>query len=108
MLNSGLRRYGCMQNVLRFSRFFRCVPARHTASSRRRAAPLRRDSVKCAATSNTNASRRTIFDDLRRAYYSAVNDGIAVLVFDNRNESVNKFNRITLEELRAAVDTLKG
>jgi 3-hydroxyacyl-CoA dehydrogenase/enoyl-CoA hydratase/3-hydroxybutyryl-CoA epimerase/enoyl-CoA isomerase len=37
-----------------------------------------------------------------------VNDGVAVLVFDNRNESVNKFNRITLEELRAAVDALKG
>ena len=36
-----------------------------------------------------------------------VNDGIAVLVFDNRNESVNS-STVTLEELRAAVDTLKG
>ena len=36
-----------------------------------------------------------------------VDDGIATLVFDNRNESVNKFDRLTLEELRAAVDALK-
>ncbi|MEE2787102.1 MAG: fatty acid oxidation complex subunit alpha FadB [Myxococcota bacterium] len=36
-----------------------------------------------------------------------VDDGIATLVFDNHNESVNKFDRLTLEELRAAVNKLK-
>jgi 3-hydroxyacyl-CoA dehydrogenase/enoyl-CoA hydratase/3-hydroxybutyryl-CoA epimerase/enoyl-CoA isomerase len=35
-------------------------------------------------------------------------DAIAELVFDNENESVNKFDRNTLKELREAVDILKG
>jgi len=37
-----------------------------------------------------------------------VEDGIAVLTFDLQGESVNKFNRLTLEELRQATDKLKA
>ncbi|WP_020409422.1 fatty acid oxidation complex subunit alpha FadB [Hahella ganghwensis] len=36
-----------------------------------------------------------------------IEDGIAVLTFDLQGESVNKFNRLTLEELRQATDKLK-
>lgn len=35
-------------------------------------------------------------------------DGIAELNFDLQGESVNKFNRLTLEDLKAAVEALKG
>ncbi|MCJ8169269.1 fatty acid oxidation complex subunit alpha FadB [Atopomonas sediminilitoris] len=35
-------------------------------------------------------------------------DGIVELNFDLKGESVNKFNRLTLSELRAAVDTVKS
>lgn len=35
-------------------------------------------------------------------------DGIAELQFDLQSESVNKFNRATLEELREAVDAIRG
>ena len=35
-------------------------------------------------------------------------DGIAVLCFDRQGESVNKFDRQTLEELRAVADQLKA
>lgn len=38
----------------------------------------------------------------------ALEGGIVELKFDLKGESVNKFNRQTLEELRQAVDTLKG
>ncbi len=37
-----------------------------------------------------------------------IEDGIAVLTFDLQGESVNKFNRLTLEELRQATDKLKA
>ncbi|WP_396586347.1 fatty acid oxidation complex subunit alpha FadB [Bermanella sp. R86510] len=35
-------------------------------------------------------------------------DGIAELNFDLQGESVNKFDRVTLEDLKASVDALKG
>jgi 3-hydroxyacyl-CoA dehydrogenase/enoyl-CoA hydratase/3-hydroxybutyryl-CoA epimerase/enoyl-CoA isomerase len=35
-------------------------------------------------------------------------DGIAELNFDLQGESVNKFNRLTLEDLNAAVQALQG
>ena len=35
-----------------------------------------------------------------------IEDGIAVLTFDLQDESVNKFNRLTIEELKQAVDEL--
>ncbi|MBD1553225.1 fatty acid oxidation complex subunit alpha FadB [Pseudomonas typographi] len=38
----------------------------------------------------------------------ALEAGIVELKFDLKGESVNKFNRLALEELRHAVDTLKG
>ncbi len=38
----------------------------------------------------------------------SVTDGVARLVFDNQGESVNKFDRKTLAELREAADALKG
>ncbi|GGJ81405.1 fatty acid oxidation complex subunit alpha FadB [Pseudomonas matsuisoli] len=38
----------------------------------------------------------------------SVEDGIAVLKFDLDGESVNKFNRLTLDELRQAVDAIKA
>jgi 3-hydroxyacyl-CoA dehydrogenase/enoyl-CoA hydratase/3-hydroxybutyryl-CoA epimerase/enoyl-CoA isomerase len=38
----------------------------------------------------------------------SVEDGIAVLKFDLEGESVNKFNRLTLDELRQAVDSIKA
>lgn len=38
----------------------------------------------------------------------ALGDGIAELRFDLAGESVNKFNRLTLGELREAVDALRG
>ncbi|MCQ4347909.1 fatty acid oxidation complex subunit alpha FadB [Pseudomonas stutzeri] len=38
----------------------------------------------------------------------ALGDGIAELRFDLAGESVNKFNRLTLNELREAVDALRG
>ncbi|MBM4290596.1 MAG: fatty acid oxidation complex subunit alpha FadB [Deltaproteobacteria bacterium] len=38
----------------------------------------------------------------------AITDGVAELTFNNQDESVNKFDRATLAELRAAVDALKG
>ncbi|SQK95249.1 multifunctional fatty acid oxidation complex subunit alpha [Pseudomonas aeruginosa] len=34
--------------------------------------------------------------------------GIVELNFDLKGESVNKFNRLTLSELRAAVDAIKA
>ena len=38
----------------------------------------------------------------------SVTDGTAQLVFDAKGESVNKFDRATLAELRAATDALKA
>ena len=37
-----------------------------------------------------------------------IEGGIAQLNFDLEGESVNKFNRLTLEELAAATDSLKN
>src|SRR5690606_17493912 len=37
-----------------------------------------------------------------------LDDGIAELKFDLQGESVNKFNRETVEDLQAAVDAIKG
>lgn len=37
-----------------------------------------------------------------------IEGGIAQLNFDLQGESVNKFNRLTIEELRAATDKLKA
>ena len=37
-----------------------------------------------------------------------IEGGIAQLNFDLQGESVNKFNRLTIEELRAATDALKA
>ncbi len=37
-----------------------------------------------------------------------IEEGIVELVFDLQNEAINKLNRATLEELRAAVDTIKA
>ena len=37
-----------------------------------------------------------------------IDGGIAQLNFDLQGESVNKFNRLTIEELRAATDKLKA
>ena len=37
-----------------------------------------------------------------------LSDGIAEIVLDLKGESVNKFNRLTVEELRQAVDQVKG
>ena len=37
-----------------------------------------------------------------------IEDGIAQLDFDLKGESVNKFNRLTLSELREAADKLKS
>ena len=38
----------------------------------------------------------------------SVSDGIAELVFDDKAESVNKFDRATLEDLRAAVAAIEA
>jgi len=38
----------------------------------------------------------------------ALESGIVELKFDLKGESVNKFNRLTLNELRQAVDTIKA
>ena len=38
----------------------------------------------------------------------SITDSVATLTFNNENESVNKFDRGTLEELRAATDALKS
>ena len=38
----------------------------------------------------------------------SMQDGIAELQFDLKNESVNKFNTLTLGELKEVVDNLKG
>ena len=38
----------------------------------------------------------------------ALESGIVELNFDLKGESVNKFNRLTLNELRQAVDTIKA
>ena len=43
-----------------------------------------------------------------QAIQLSVTDGTANLVFDYQTESVNKFDRATLDELRAAVDVLKA
>ncbi|WP_430463012.1 fatty acid oxidation complex subunit alpha FadB [Thalassolituus sp. LLYu03] len=37
-----------------------------------------------------------------------IEDGIAELKFDLQGDSVNKFNRVTLEDLKAAVEAIKG
>lgn len=37
-----------------------------------------------------------------------IEGGIAQLDFDLQGESVNKFNRLTIEELRAATDKLEA
>ena len=37
-----------------------------------------------------------------------IEDGIAELKFDLQGDSVNKFNRVTLEDLNAAVEAIKG
>jgi 3-hydroxyacyl-CoA dehydrogenase/enoyl-CoA hydratase/3-hydroxybutyryl-CoA epimerase/enoyl-CoA isomerase len=39
---------------------------------------------------------------------AALEDGIVELKFDLKGESVNKFNRLTLDELRQAVDAIKA
>ena len=39
---------------------------------------------------------------------TALESGIVELKFDLKGESVNKFNRLTLNELRAAVDAIKA
>ena len=39
---------------------------------------------------------------------SRMDDGIAEINFNNKSESVNKFNRQTLDELRSAIDILKN
>jgi 3-hydroxyacyl-CoA dehydrogenase/enoyl-CoA hydratase/3-hydroxybutyryl-CoA epimerase/enoyl-CoA isomerase len=38
----------------------------------------------------------------------SITDSVATLTFNNENESVNKFDRGTLEDLRAATDALKS
>ncbi len=43
-----------------------------------------------------------------QAIQVSVSEGIATLVFDNKDESVNKFDQRTLGELRAAVEALGG
>ncbi len=42
-----------------------------------------------------------------KAIQLSVTEGTAELVFDYKDESVNKFDRVTLDELRAAADVLK-
>ena len=37
-----------------------------------------------------------------------IEDGIAELKFDLQGDSVNKFNRVTLEDLKAGVEAIKG
>ena len=39
---------------------------------------------------------------------TALESGIVELKFDLKGESVNKFNRLTLNELRQAVDAIKA
>jgi 3-hydroxyacyl-CoA dehydrogenase/enoyl-CoA hydratase/3-hydroxybutyryl-CoA epimerase/enoyl-CoA isomerase len=38
----------------------------------------------------------------------ALGDGIAEFKFDLANESVNKFNRVTLEDLKNAIEAVKA
>src|SRR5690606_22709728 len=55
-----------------------------------------------------NQWRTTMSYSGKAVSVTLLDDGIAELKFDLQGESVNKFNRETVEDLQAAVDAIKG
>src|SRR5690606_2340786 len=55
-----------------------------------------------------NQWRKTMSYSGKAVSVTLLDDGIAELKFDLQGESVNKFNRETVEDLQAAVDAIKG
>ena len=81
---------------------------RHRPESTRRRAPSPYSRVARRRRHLVLAQRERAVEEPHRGGGGALDGGIVELNFDLKGESVNKFNRLTLNDLRQAVDAIKA